>query len=65
VNGNLESTKDITGGICTNGTPIYIGRNVFYSGENFNGIIDEVRIYNYALTEDEIKTTMHSSAASS
>lgn len=32
---------------------------------HFNGIIDEVRIYNYALTEEEIKTAMHSSAASS
>jgi hypothetical protein len=64
MNGNLESTKDVTGGICTNDMPIYIGCNVFYSGENFNGIIDEVRIYNYALTEDEIKTAMHSSDAS-
>lgn len=64
VNGNLESTKDLTGGIYTNDMPIYIGCNIFYSGENFNGIIDEVRIYNYALTEDEIKSAMHSSDVS-
>lgn len=30
---------------------------------HFNGIIDEVRIYNYALSDDEIKTAMHSIAA--
>ncbi len=33
--------------------PLYIGRRV-WSTNYFNGIIDEVKIYNYALTDEEI-----------
>ena len=64
VNGNLESTKDVTEEICTNNMPLFIGSNVFYPDENFNGTIDEVRIYNYALSEDGIKAAAHTPAAS-
>ena len=55
VNGNLEGTKDVTEKICANIMPLYIGSNVFFSGENFNGAIDEVAIYSRALTSEEIK----------
>jgi hypothetical protein len=42
----------------------WIGFSSDATSDYFNGIIDEVRIYNYSLTEDEIKTAMHSSDAS-
>ena len=39
--------------------PVYIGNNVAIgdgSNNHFNGILDELRVYNRALTNDEIKT---------
>ena len=33
---------------------LYLGRANWKSGEFFNGLLDEVSIYNYAMTEDEI-----------
>jgi len=54
VNGNLEATN--THEIAFTSNPFQIGK--FYTNKNdfyFNGIIDEVRIYNRALTPDEIQ----------
>jgi len=55
LNGEIVDTKDISGiGEVANNENVYIGtraeKSVF-----FNGTIDEVRIYNRALSEEEIK----------
>jgi len=54
VNGNEELTSDYTGDIDSIGTPVLVGKSG-YEGGIFNGIIDEVRIYNRALSDEEIK----------
>jgi hypothetical protein len=54
IDGNLESSKITTGQIATNNRPINIGH--WGAGERyFKGIIDEVRIYNRALSDAEIQ----------
>ena len=54
-NGALLGTKNQTVSVATNNSAI--GRHYFSSGlstTHFSGIIDEVRIYNRALTESEL-----------
>jgi RHS repeat-associated protein len=41
---------------------VMIGRRSGYTGNEFNGTIDEVRIYNRALTQAEIQADMNASA---
>ena len=56
VDGTLTGAQSASGGITTNTNPLSIG---YQPGtrEYFSGIIDEVRIYNRALTADEIKAS--------
>jgi glucose/arabinose dehydrogenase/chitodextrinase len=58
VNGNLVASQPASGTIQTNSSPLRIGGNVPY-GEFFGGLIDEVRIYNRALSQAEIQTDMN------
>ena len=55
-NGVNEATVSASGSLslATNGNPLYIGQNTYWGDECFVGIIDEVRIFNRALTEEEI-----------
>ena len=46
-----------TGSILTSTNPLQIGSDSIY-GQYFNGLIDEVRIYNTALTAAQIQTDM-------
>jgi len=50
--GRLEDTTPASGSIGTCATHLHIGNQV--DGYNFDGIIDEVRLYSRALTADEI-----------
>src|SRR6185295_6744028 len=43
--------------IATSGSPLRIGGNAIW-GENFSGVIDEVRVYNRALGAAEIQGDM-------
>jgi len=54
INGELQDETEFTGNINIISNPIYIGGAANIS-ENINGIIDDLRIYNRALTEFEIK----------
>jgi hypothetical protein len=60
VNGNLVGNGVVTGSIQTNSSPLWIG-GVAPFGECFQGRIDEVRIYNRALSQSEIKADMQTS----
>jgi len=40
--------------IGTNDFPVCIGENIELKGHCFHGLIDDVRIYNYALSKDEV-----------
>jgi hypothetical protein len=57
VNDNLAASQPRTGSIQTNSNPLWIGGNSPY-GEYFQGMIDEVRVYNRALSQAEIQTDM-------
>jgi len=58
VNATQVSSLTQTGGIQVTGSPLRIGGDT-YSGEFFPGRIDEVRIYNRALSQSEIQTDMN------
>ena len=57
VNGVQTASRALTGSIVTTTGLLKIGGNAV-SGEWFNGLIDEVRIYNRALTAAQIQTDM-------
>ncbi len=55
VDGKLDTARDSSGSINSTDDPVYIGENATYRERFFNGLIDDVRVYNYALSQDEIK----------
>jgi glucose/arabinose dehydrogenase len=57
VNGVLANSQARTGTIQSGTNPLWIGGNSPY-GEYFQGLIDELRIYNRALTQAEIQADM-------
>jgi serine/threonine protein kinase/Flp pilus assembly protein TadD len=50
-----KSPMAYSGSITTNGEPVYIGGNMEGPERYWNGLIDDVRIYSYGLSEAEIK----------
>lgn len=56
VNGNLVVSQRLSGSITTTGDPLHIGGD--WSGEMFTGLIDNVRIYNTALSQSAIRSDM-------
>ena len=61
LNGVVDANASLSGSINTSSGNLYIGRlrsagSYYYS---FNGIIDEVRIWNRALTPEEINASYH------
>jgi hypothetical protein len=63
LNGELDSIGGPYGTVTNQGGNQYIGK--WYSGSTyfFTGLIDEVKIYNYALTADEIKLDYNQGSA--
>jgi predicted phage tail protein len=62
INGTQVATGAATGAVQSGTNPLWMGGNQPY-GEYFNGLIDEVRVYNRALTAGEIATDMNGSVA--
>ena len=58
INGSVDATGTLAGSIG-NGCNLAIGNGPNYTSEKFEGQIDEVKVYNYALTADEIKLDMN------
>ncbi|MHC4106319.1 MAG: LamG domain-containing protein [Planctomycetota bacterium] len=54
VDGNLDASATASGTIRINEEPVYIGENSQMPNRFWNGLIDDVRIYNYALSAEEI-----------
>lgn len=66
IDGQLQSnTLAYSGVIGTNTTPIEIGRCYSYTSRYFQGKIDEVRIWNAALSETDISTYYNQSVDAS
>jgi tetratricopeptide (TPR) repeat protein len=55
VDGRLTASKAAWGDIFKNDYPVYIGSNSEVAGPAWNGLIDNVRIYSYALSPQEVK----------
>ena len=64
VNGTQVAQRPQTGPIEVSSSPLRLGGNSVW-GEFFKGRIDEVRIYNSALSATEIQTDMSTSVATS
>jgi len=62
VNGAEVASRAQTGSIATTTNPLQIGGDSFF-GQYFQGMIDEVRVYNRALTPAEIQTDMNTPVA--
>ena len=58
MNGTQVATLAATGAIATSTNPLSIGSDSLY-GQYFQGLIDEVRVYNTALTAAQIQTDMN------
>ena len=54
TNGTLAVQANVTGPIAVNNEPLAIGENFDDNSDYFNGDIDDVRIYNRALSGDEV-----------
>ena len=54
VDGKIDFSRLWTRPIGTNDFPVCIGENIELKDHCFHGLIDDVRIYNYALSQDEI-----------
>jgi hypothetical protein len=54
VDGALDTSVNAAGSININDQSVYIGENAEKPERFWNGLIDDVRIYNYALSADEI-----------
>jgi chitodextrinase len=57
VNGTLAGSQTVSGSVVNSAEPLRIGGNGVW-GEFFQGLIDEVRIYNRPLTAAEIQADM-------
>jgi hypothetical protein len=54
IDASLDASTTATGTIRVDEEPVYIGENSQMTNRFWNGLIDDVRIYNYALTAEEI-----------
>ena len=54
IDGAVDVSQTASGAIDTNDQPVYIGENSEKTGRCWNGLIDDVRVYNYALSEGRI-----------
>jgi tetratricopeptide (TPR) repeat protein len=50
----VDVSQPASGAIATNDQPVFIGENAEMTGRFWNGLIDDVRVYNYALSEGQI-----------
>ncbi len=62
INGTQVSTANVTGNMVTTTNPLRIGGTTALA-QYFTGLIDEVRIYNRALTQAQIQTDMNTPVA--
>ncbi|OHB57674.1 MAG: hypothetical protein A2173_04650 [Planctomycetes bacterium RBG_13_44_8b] len=54
IDGKLDVSSNASGNINVNDYPVYIGENAERTGRFWNGLIDDVQIYNYAISEGDI-----------
>ena len=62
VDGELDASEPSTGQITVSSYPLFIGNNSQNTDRYWNGLIDDVMIFNRALSQEEIQAIMQSSA---
>ena len=55
IDGRLEAATPYVGSIDSSTFNVNIGRNTEVTGRLYEGTIDDVRLYNYALSSDEVR----------
>ena len=55
IDGDVDASQPASGRINKNNAPVYIGNNAERNARFWNGMIDDVRVYNYALTKEEVE----------
>lgn len=58
INGIERASGVDTGALPVNNSPLFIGTDVGFNTRNFLGLIDEVRVYDQALTQANVQTIM-------
>jgi chitodextrinase len=56
IDGVKKASKAVTGGLKSTVNPLGIGYDPIDGGSFFNGSLDEVQVYNYALSEADVTT---------
>jgi hypothetical protein len=56
IDGELDVSARTRGQVNVNTYPVWIGENAEHSGRGWHGLIDEAQLYNYALSQAEIKS---------
>ncbi|NNL82315.1 MAG: DNRLRE domain-containing protein, partial [Winogradskyella sp.] len=59
INGDIVKTSTVSGSLNTDASPFTIGKQPTSSTEYFKGYIDEVRLYNKALSTDELQKMVY------
>ena len=62
VNGTQAATRTAGGAMSTSTQPLKLGGNAVFGGEWYAGLLDDVRVYNRALSSTEIQTDMNRAA---
>lgn len=63
LDGALQDTAGMSGQIAPNSFPVMFGENAEKPGRLFNGWMDDVRLYSYGLSDEEIRALYQESAA--
>ncbi|WP_162127350.1 choice-of-anchor D domain-containing protein [Flavobacterium phycosphaerae] len=59
LNGNLVATQSLSGSIAADATKLTLGRNPNGTDKYFKGKIDEVRVFNVALTDTQLQRMVY------
>ncbi|TKJ35764.1 MAG: hypothetical protein CEE38_14250 [Planctomycetes bacterium B3_Pla] len=62
LDGELDASEPSTGQINVSSHPLWIGENSQFQGGCWNGLIDDVQIYNRALSQEEVQIIMQRSS---
>ena len=54
INGALDASQEASGSISRTDAPVLIGANADMPDRFWNGMLDDVRVYNYALSGDAL-----------
>jgi hypothetical protein len=65
INGVLENSNPVSGSIRVSDLPLYFGKAPWTNYNNYNGMIDEVRVWNVARTAEQISYDMQYSLTGS